>query len=513
MLMAFLAEFCLLEQILPDGSGHPFAETMLNHFEKLKTPLKSVFEYPSLEAQNRRFSRLGWPHVETVNLWQAWNDDKWMSASKRRELDIVEPFDEWEEFALFASHYCLVIANNPGSDAVSSVKDGAIVAKCLPPQRYPRLLFHAYSGTRGRRRFGAAMQTRDELGEQVFANTFGLGTNDRLRSCDLYAFGSLAAGMRPHIVGPSRRVCHAIADLGQFGRLLIGGRTSPTSALRDCWHYSTEQNTWSPSDDLPLPLYRHGVAQLGRSNMTILIGGKSDSSTIFTGCLMHRPGSGWIGCSISGSAYQPVFGASLICFKTHHLINNDSEFPTLQFEGILAGGLKEDGTLGAQILRWTLKVPADGTPTISFEPIISSTNIESLVCRFGASALLLDGEHVAIVGGFQHDGVVPRLHEILVVNNLKRRPEVVSCCSLTTSDEPSATTPRPLLIGTAVSLAEDGRLLVMGGGATVSALNHRLFFGFIYRRLKSPFYRPQTRFSEALRMSEPLSYVAQRRAY
>ncbi|KAK7747003.1 tRNA methyltransferase ppm2 [Diatrype stigma] len=34
------AEFCLLEQILPDGPDHPFAQTMLHHFEKLKTPLK-----------------------------------------------------------------------------------------------------------------------------------------------------------------------------------------------------------------------------------------------------------------------------------------------------------------------------------------------------------------------------------------------------------------------------------------------------------------------------------------
>lgn len=461
------AEFCLLEQMLPDGSDHPFAETMLHHFEKLKTPLKSVFEYPGLEAQNRRFSRLGWPHVEAVSLWQVWTDDKWISASQRRELDLVEPFDEWEEFALFASHYCVVIARNHGFDSVPGGNDHVIVAERLPPPLRPRLFFDPYSGTRGRRRFGAAMQTRDELGEQVFANTFGLGTNDRLKSCDLYSFGSLAAGMRPHLVGPSRRVCHAIADLGRFGSLLTGGRTSPASALRDCWHFSTEQNKWSPSDDLPLPLYRHGVAQLGRSNMTVLIGGKSNSSTIFTGCLVHRPDSGWMECSISGSVYQPVFGAILIGFKTHRLINNDSECPTLQFEGILAGGLREDGTLETQILRWSLRVPADNKPTISFEPIISSTNAESLVCRFGASALLLDGERVAVVGGIQHDGVVSQMNEVLIIDVVsKLRLEVVSCCSLANSDEPPGTTPRPLLVGTAVSLAENSRLLVMGGGAT-----------------------------------------------
>ncbi|KAI1112949.1 leucine carboxyl methyltransferase [Nemania sp. NC0429] len=483
------AEFCLLEQILPDGSDHPFAETMLRHFDKLKTPLKSVHEYPSLEDQNRRFSRLGWLHVKTLSLWQVWINDEWVSASQRRALDLVEPFDEWEEFALFAGHYCVVLARNHHLDSVCSENGRVVVAERLPPQLCPRLLFHAYSGTRGRRRFGAALQTRDELGQQVFANTFGLGTNDRLKSCDLYSFDSLAEGIRPNSAGPSRRVCHAIADLGQFGSLLTGGRTSPTSALRDCWRFSTDQNRWSPSDSLPLPLYRHAVAQLGRSNMTILVGGKSDSSTIFPGCLMHRPASGWTECSISSSVYQPVCGAILIGFKTHHLIESDSESPILQFEGILAGGLKEDGTFGTQVLRWRLEVPPEGKPTISFEPMISSANAESLVCRFGASAHLLDGERVAVVGGIQHDGVVSRRNEVIILNVSKLRLDVVSCCSLASSDEPSSTTPRPVLVGTAVSLAEHDRLLVMGGGATCFSMGtywnqgcYVLFMGSLHPR-------------------------------
>ncbi|KAI0441478.1 leucine carboxyl methyltransferase [Xylaria telfairii] len=457
------AEFCLLEQILPDGSNHPFAKTMLRHFEKLKTPLKSVFEYPHLEAQKHRFSRLGWLQVQAVSLWQIWTDDEWISASKRRELDLVEPFDEWEEFALFASHYCVVIARNFALAAESASSDVG-VAKCRPLSLAPESLFHVYLGVQGKRRFGATLKTRNELGETVFVNTFGLGTNTRLKSCDLYSFESSAPVIRIGSVGPSSRVCHGISDLGSFGSLLVGGRASPMTALRDCWHFSTEQNMWSRTDDLPIPLYRHGIAQLGRSKMSILIGGRANSSTVFAGCLIHRPGSGWTECSISGSAHRPVFGAMLISFKESRLFKDNSVSSTTHFEGILAGGLLEDGTVARQLLLWSLKFSTDGNPTISFKPIEVSTDTELLICRFGATALLLEDKYIMVVGGIQHDGVVPRVDELLVINTSGSRIHIISCCSVASSDE-SSDIPRPLLVGTSVSLANH-QLLVMGGGAT-----------------------------------------------
>ncbi|KAI0914642.1 leucine carboxyl methyltransferase [Ustulina deusta] len=460
------AEFCLLEQILPDGPDHPFATTMLSHFEKLKTPLKSVFEYPNLEAQNNRFSRLGWSHVQAVSLWQIWTNDEWISASKRRELDLVEPFDEWEEFALFASHYCVIIARNSAPSTGSGNTNAP--AKCSSQQLSPELLFNAYLGTRGQRRFGATVQMRDELGELLFANTFGLGIKNRLKSCDLYSFDSAAVGMKIHPVGPSSRVCHTVVDLGCFGSLLAGGRASPSSALRDCWHFSVEQNKWSPTDDLPVPLYRHSMARLGQSCMTLLIGGRSNSSTVFTGCLVHKPGSGWIECSISGSVYQPVFGAMVVSFKKHHIMKDDSEFPTVYFDGILAGGLLEDGTVARRCLRWRLKLPADSRdnpPMISFEPIVSFMDAELMACRFGASALLLDDTRVVVVGGLHHNGIVPRVDEVLIMDTSDSRLKIISRCSFSSSGKPSRI-PRPLLVGVSACLAGCNQLLVMGGGAT-----------------------------------------------
>lgn len=92
----FTAEFCLLEQILPDGPSHPFAQTMLAHFHKLSTPIKSVTKYMTENQQHTRFVDRGWPSVRTQSLWSAWRDETFLAAAERRKLDEIEPFDEWE---------------------------------------------------------------------------------------------------------------------------------------------------------------------------------------------------------------------------------------------------------------------------------------------------------------------------------------------------------------------------------------------------------------------------------
>jgi len=456
---------------------------MLSHFDKLKTPLKSVFEYPSLEAQRRRFSHLGWARVEVDSLWQVWTNDKWISATKRRELDEIEPFDEWEEFALFAGHYCVVIAKNTAI-MTSEQADDTAVPDQSPQRQYPGLSWSAYPGLDGKRRFGAVLKLHDDLGGGVFANTFGIGTNNRLRSCDFYTTSVLPSKFKTPTSGPGSRVCHAIVDLGHWGSLLVGGRASPTTALRDCWHFSIERNRWSPADDLPVPLYRHALTRLGRSSMVLLVGGKSDASTIFDGCLLYRGSSGWTKCGISGSMYQPVFGAMLVSFSEADFGSDlgdgqegdgVEDRDTVVFRGILAGGLLRDGTVARCPSRWELKVPENGEPTINFEPISASGDIKDLICRFASYALPIEDTRLAILGGIKHDGIVPQDEELLVIDVSYSSLELVARCPLVESNGLSKRS-RPLLVGTSVSLNDAGQIVTMGGGATVSHPSRNILF-------------------------------------
>lgn len=108
--------FILLEQCLPFGPHHPFAQTMLKHFTKLGTRLRSLKHYPTLKDQEQRFLYHGWSKANALSLWQQWSSPEFLTNMERVALDTVEPFDEWEEFALFAQHYFVLVASNRSLD-------------------------------------------------------------------------------------------------------------------------------------------------------------------------------------------------------------------------------------------------------------------------------------------------------------------------------------------------------------------------------------------------------------
>ena len=444
---------------------------MLRHFEKLNTPLKSVFTYPTLEAQRRRFSELGWTYVDAENLWQVWSNDHWISPDERRELDGVEPFDEWEELALFATHYCVVTAKTDTDPAGMVRVNEPLSLDPGFPVTSMSTQYAEHEGSRGQRRFGAAMSFRNSIGQKFLANTFGLGTNSRLRSYDLHTQGVTPQDIEGSHSGPQSRMCHAITGLACHGYLLSGGRASPTSAFRDCWLFNKGTRSWTKSEDLPLPLYRHAVARLGRTNMALLVGGKTGSSSIFEGCLLYRPSFGWVECKISGSGYRPAFGATLISFEDVRL-SNDGESPsttTTQFHGILAGGMLEDGTISQQVLRWSLLLPtAESCPIITFEPLTATANSSQnreLANRFGASAIVSKDGCIVMIGGVVHGDLLPKEHEILLLEISGSEYSIRSASQLDTTQN-SSLIPRPLLVGVSTLLDKDDTLVIMGGGAT-----------------------------------------------
>jgi tRNA wybutosine-synthesizing protein 4 len=322
---------------------------MLSHFDKLNTQLKSVSTYPSVTDQHARFSSRAWDSVNVRTLWQVWADEVFLSKAERRQLDEIEQFDEWEEFALFASHYCVVHARTGSSST-------AIPAPSVPsnseqvPIHEVEMRFDECAGVRGQRRFAAAMrlsQGETDETQQSVLNVLGLGTKSRLQSCDLFRSGiiegeeAIAFGEG----GPTTRMCHSLTDLGTGEVLLAGGRGSPSAPLADCWLFNKDTKTWTQTHSLPAALYRHSVVALGRSGAALLVGGRGVTEG-FGGCLLYHPVAGWVDCEIVGEKPAPVYGAVLSC-------RGDSTTST--FSGVYAGGL-EDALVSNQILSWEADV-------------------------------------------------------------------------------------------------------------------------------------------------------------
>ena len=380
--LTFTAEFCLLEQILPDGLDHPFAKTMLSHFEKLNTPIKSVDTYSTLAQQRDRFASRGWKTVDTWTLWQAWANSRFLSADDRRKLDAVEPFDEWEEFALFGSHYCLVHASTMDSTSAPTEFVAAKATQTSPapadiPTKGIRLQCHEGTGKKVQRRFGASKRIRsydDPWGSdtEFLLNFMGLGATSRLESYDVFGPEKTEHGLSDLGTGPASRMCHTLTHHASDSSLLVGGRGAPSNPLKDCW--SLDGSSWTREKDLPRPLYRHSAASLRYSDgesppMVLIIGGKDGASSVFDGAYFfyNLPGRGvsrWLSCKIVGEDITPVSGAFLVSIprpKGSH------------FSGIYGGGIKDDGVLSEKLYTWSLDI-SDYEVSTKLSPLFLSEN-------------------------------------------------------------------------------------------------------------------------------------------
>jgi tRNA wybutosine-synthesizing protein 4 len=218
---------------------------MLAHFDKLQTPLRAVEKYPSTTHQLERFRCLGWPNISVCSLWELWSSDLFASLSERKELDKIEPFDEWEEFALFGCHYFLLVADTVSVSSQTlgpksrTRRDQSTFLEYSEGVLQFQLSYEESPRAQGFNRFAAAMQiSRQKSSQDAIAVFGGMGSTTRVNSLDVYTTDkepSFPFRLDEASNVPSSRMCHTITDIGDEGALLVGGRTSPDNALADCW--------------------------------------------------------------------------------------------------------------------------------------------------------------------------------------------------------------------------------------------------------------------------------------
>lgn len=325
---------------------------MLGHFDtKLRTPLRSVLEYPTLDSQRTRFLRRGWRSVHICDLWEAWSTELFVNSTERSALDQVEPFDEWEEFILFARHYFIAHARAYPANEECEPRGHNQEATQHSLGLDIDVTCHGYGFPK--RRFGDAMVVSDVLGRQFALNMYGLGTNGRADTWDIYLLGhAYSASVSPElpVEGPLSRMCHTITDLGDSGVLLVGGRNSPGGAFSDCWLLQKGiRPLWRPTWRLPVPLYRHSIIRLQGSSLALVVGGKTDASNISGNCFLFCPERGWLRCLLRGSQYRPTFGG-LLCNIPRHPGQEGV------FHGLIAGGIGQDGCISTEEYLWRLDV-------------------------------------------------------------------------------------------------------------------------------------------------------------
>ncbi|KAI9657812.1 MAG: tRNA methyltransferase ppm2 [Trizodia sp. TS-e1964] len=446
--------FSLLEQLLPDGEDHPFASTMIRHFNKLQTPLKSIYSYPQLSDQQARFKNLGWPVTEAQNLWSLWSNPGVFSHAQRTAIDLVEPFDEWEEFALFALHYFILTAYkvNAKQGVDKSVsQDETQLSPNKPLQRGLTQL--EYIPGSEKRRFGAVYAADDG----ILVCHGGFGPVTRLQSSSIISRrGFPCAECSNSVPTPSAsaRMCHTITKFGKSRHILIGGRTSPSMVLADCWTQEGADSRWVRNDGIPVGRYRHCAVELTETSASkvLLFGGIDSLGKVLDNCLCWNMEDGWQEVLVKGDRPPPRFGAAMIRFEG----SCDS--------GILVGGMSQNKIILQDFYRWSY----DSEPkTIRFTEL--SVQKEKLMCRFGAT-LINTRNGILLVGGIVEGRILSKSTDIMIISAIDSKPKLTSYCSINEH--------RPLLVGSSFYLDTNNDLLIFGGGAVCFSFGSFWNLGF-----------------------------------
>ena len=375
-------------------------------------------------------------------------------------MNNVEPFDEWEDFALFASHYFLLEASNGVlcSESYQNVAfaDGRPMEinhlDSLTLHHENSKAFRLYAeptdGSSAHRRFGATLC----ISQGVVGHHGGLGSERRVNTTNIYRIDGNSydqGNLPPGVVGA--RMCHTITHMADGSCLLVGGRTSPDNALSDCW--LSQEHAWKRVDDLPVPLYRQCATSVRCSHEGVLIfGGRTNSRDALNSWLLWSDCKGWTVVSAGRATIQPRFGASMASTSPNG--------------GILFGGMAADGTVLQDFWLWELH-DINATPSIT---LVRSMGFESpsnaslrLLCRLGA-CVELSAIGFLLIGGIMDSVLSDQFACICIPEAL-----LVGDGSLMTSSEPFAIKVhdkmhRPLLVGHSV-YQYCGSIIILGGGA------------------------------------------------
>ncbi|KAJ4352640.1 tRNA methyltransferase ppm2 [Ascochyta clinopodiicola] len=449
------SRFCVLEQYLPQGPDHPFAHTMLTHFDKLHASINSVKQYQTLAQQSSRFLDAGWPSLEVAcNLWDLWSDDTFTPPPLRKKVDMIEPFDEWEEFALFGGHYFLLVASNAKAGAVSPPGVSAIPTDAQDNPSQTSISLQAWKlpadSAWTPRRFSAAFS----LDEHYVAVHGGQGPQNRLSSISALSRGNADCQTQSDSTQqPSARMCHTITSINKTSALLVGGRASPTQALADCW--LMDYGKWSAVDGIPSSRYRHSAVavdvtyDMSQTMSVLIFGGKTSDGTVLDDWFLWTPNNGWHNIPVDGPHPPARFGAAISAMGVAQ---------PAQTRGLLIGGIGVCGTVLHDVWEWSLSGTAQ--PRLSFRDMtnkVCSSFTKPTYARIGAS-MVPWGDSLLLIGGVSKLGILSLEEEFMLITHNDTGIVI---------EHPKINLPTywPLLVGAGISAVSRNEIIVAGGGA------------------------------------------------
>ncbi|CDO66862.1 leucine carboxyl methyltransferase, putative [Plasmodium reichenowi] len=95
------------EQVNPNTA---FGKVMIDNFSHRGINLKSIYKYYNLQTQLERYKSLGWVNVYINDMNEIY--DYHINMEEKKKIELIEMFDEFEEWRLLQNHYFILVAFN-----------------------------------------------------------------------------------------------------------------------------------------------------------------------------------------------------------------------------------------------------------------------------------------------------------------------------------------------------------------------------------------------------------------
>ncbi|NXN57751.1 TYW4 protein, partial [Rynchops niger] len=252
--------FLLYEQMHPED---PFGRVMQQHFSQMNSALNSLAQYPDCEAQQTRFFEKGWTNCSVMDMNEFFTCCT--PEDEQQRMQALEPFDEYEEWHLKCSHYFVLTASKGMEPSWTPLLSNMTVPHRDGPVRMAGSITATacpmHSEVSGLRRYGHHSVL---LKPNVILTTGGFGEEDghhcRMRNFHVLIkhAGCWKAGCVKKENPDKRwdeRLYHTVSCLSSSLALVVGGRTSPSSAgLGMLWLKFPETCNVSEPDDITVEL-------------------------------------------------------------------------------------------------------------------------------------------------------------------------------------------------------------------------------------------------------------------
>ncbi|NXH70431.1 TYW4 protein, partial [Hydrobates tethys] len=252
--------FLLYEQMHPED---PFGRVMQQHFSQLNSALHSLAQYPDCEAQQRRFFEKGWTECSVMDMNEFFTCCT--PEDEQQRVQALEPFDEYEEWHLKCSHYFVLTASKGMEPSWTPLLSGMTVPHRGGPVGMAGSITAAVCATHseipGLRRYGHRSVL---IKPNVILTTGGFGEEDgqHCRMRNFHVLVKRAGYWKAGCVkkeNPDKRwderLYHTVSCLSNSLALVVGGRTSPSSAgLGMVWLKFHEPCNASDPDDITVEL-------------------------------------------------------------------------------------------------------------------------------------------------------------------------------------------------------------------------------------------------------------------